>query len=161
MKVHYFSVDVAVKYGVAAAIIFQNIAFWVKHNETNETNIHEGKAWTYNSAAAFAKQFPYLTEGGIRSALKKLKDDGIIRTGNFNGDRMDRTTWYTLTDKGREMYYSSTVPNEQERFTEGKPRKWVYNPKKAANKPTTAHKSEPSFDIKAIEEHAKTHTPTV
>ena len=56
--------------------------------------------WTYNSKKAFEKIFGYLNERQIDYALKKLIDDEVIITGNYNAVAYDRTLWYTITKKG-------------------------------------------------------------
>ena len=99
--VHYFDVEVAKKYGVNAAIILSNIAFWVVKNEANGEHFRDGYYWTYNSIPAFNKLFPYLTEKQIRAALNILRSEELILVGNYNDDRRDRTLWYTLSEKGR------------------------------------------------------------
>ncbi|HNX82183.1 MAG TPA: hypothetical protein PKL77_08575 [Candidatus Omnitrophota bacterium] len=98
---HQFDIDVAQEYGVNAAIILNNIAFWVVKNEANEENFIDGRYWTYNSVTAFNRLFPYLTPCQIRYAINKLIEEEIIITANYSQDRRDRTTWYALTEKGR------------------------------------------------------------
>lgn len=99
--IHCFDTEVAMEYGLYPAIILQNIAHWVTHNEANETNYHDGEYWTYNSVRAFADLFPYMSPKQIRAALDVLKDQGLIKTANFNEVAYDRTLWYTMTEKGR------------------------------------------------------------
>lgn len=101
--IHYFNIKAAVEVGVSEAIVLQNIWHWVQHNEQNNTNVHDGKAWTYNSLQAFSEQFPYFSARQIRSIMQKLKAHGLIETGNFNRLGFDRTTWYTITPKAREI----------------------------------------------------------
>lgn len=98
--IHSFNTNVATEYGIQAAVLLQNIYFWVEKNRANETHLHDGKYWTYSSKKAFATLFPYMSERQIDYALKKLIDNEIIITGNFNKDLHDRTLWYTLTKKG-------------------------------------------------------------
>lgn len=100
MALHMFDPQIAKEYGVNAAIIFQNLAYWIEHNRANETNFHDGRYWTYNSVRAFAELFPYLTDKQIRGALKKLEDGGMILVGNYNKSAYDRTRWYALAEKG-------------------------------------------------------------
>lgn len=99
MSVHSFDTEIAEKYGVNAAILFYHIVFWIEKNEANETNYHDGHYWTYNSIKAFKTLFPYMGEKQIRNALKKLTDEGLIITGNYNKSPCDRTMWYSLTEK--------------------------------------------------------------
>lgn len=104
MALHMFDPQIAKEYGVNAAIIFQNLAYWIEHNRANGTNFHDGRYWTYNSVRAFAELFPYLTEKQIRGALKKLEDGGMILVGNYNKSAYDRTRWYALSEKGLSIF---------------------------------------------------------
>ena len=97
---HHFDVAVAEKVGVHAAILFDNIFFWVEKNRANGNNIHDGKAWVYNSRKAFAELFPYMTDWQIRHNLEKLEAYGLIETSNFNQNPYDRTRWYSVSDFG-------------------------------------------------------------
>lgn len=110
---HHFNVDIAVRYGIAEAIILNNLWYWVKKNEANGTNYFDGEYWTYNSIKAFEKLFPYLTNKQIRTTLKHLADEGLIKTGNFNKSDYDRTTWYSFTEKGINLLESSNCPTGQ------------------------------------------------
>lgn len=98
---HSFDIGIAKEYGMAAAVLLNNIEHWSRYNEVNRKNFHEGKYWVFNSIKAFEELFPYLTWRQIQYALKKLIDGGIIITGNFNESAYDRTLWYALTDYGK------------------------------------------------------------
>lgn len=95
--IHHFSVAVAEKLGINAAIIAENIKFWCARNEANESSYHfrDGRYWTYNSRTAYQKLFPYMSEKQIRSALDKLVETGLIIAGSYNSDKRDRTKWYS------------------------------------------------------------------
>ena len=93
---HSFDIDIAVKVGVNAAVIYNNILHWVKKNAANGENFHDGYYWTYNSKKAFAELFPYMTDRQVRTALEKLKEEGYILTANYNANTYDRTLWYTV-----------------------------------------------------------------
>lgn len=117
MKKHIFDTDVAQLVGLNAAVLLENIAHWCEHNAANNTNLHDGHYWTYNSTKAFSELFPYMTVSIIRTALKKLKDNGLILTGNYNKSSYDRTTWYTLTAKAETLLgvnVHSDEPNQEE-----------------------------------------------
>lgn len=106
---HSFNVEFATKYGMLEAVLFENICFWVARNRANGVHFHDGCYWTYNSARAFSELFPYASERSISRALHHLSDEGIIITGNYNENRYDRTTWYTLTEKGFSIGQSETI----------------------------------------------------
>lgn len=97
---HSFNVEVAKKYGVNAAVLLNNLNFWIAKNKANNTNYYDGYYWTYNSKNAFAELFPYMNARQIDYALKKLIDDGAVITGNYNKVAYDRTLWYAITKKG-------------------------------------------------------------
>lgn len=96
MSRHSFDPEIASQVGLNAAVIYQNIYWWCEKNAANERNIHDGRAWTYNSIKAFEELFPYLTANQIRTALTKLEDVGLVLTGNFNKEARDRTKWYAV-----------------------------------------------------------------
>lgn len=117
MKKHIFDIDVAQLVGLNAAVLLENIAHWCEHNAANNTNLHDGHYWTYNSTKAFNKLFPYMTVNALRTAIKKLKDNGLILTGNYNKSAYDRTTWYTLTAKAETLLgvnVHSDEPDQEE-----------------------------------------------
>lgn len=99
-ETHFFDINVATKYGVHCAVILQNLWHWIRKNEANGTNFYDGYYWTYNSKKAFAELFPYMTERQIDYAMKKLIDEKLIITGNYNKVAYDRTLWYAITKKG-------------------------------------------------------------
>lgn len=117
MKKHIFDIDVAQLVGLNAAAILENIAHWCEHNAANNTNLHGGHYWTYNSTKAFSELFPYMTVNVIRTAIKKLKDNELILTGNYNKSAYDRTMWYTLTEKAETLLgvnVHSDEPDQEE-----------------------------------------------
>ena len=57
---HSFNTAVAEDFGVEKAILLEHFVFWVRKNYANRINIYkDGKAYTYNSAEAFAEIFTY------------------------------------------------------------------------------------------------------
>jgi hypothetical protein len=103
-KTHFFDIELAEKYGVNEAIILTNLKYWIEKNIANNKNFYDGEFWTYNSIKAFNQLFPYLSEKQIRYSLKKLEDLKIIKTGNYNKLKYDRTTWYAIIDKSILQY---------------------------------------------------------
>lgn len=101
---HQFDTEIAKLVGVEAATIYQNIQFWCDKNTANDKNIHDGKAWTYNSKQAFLELFPYLSERKIKTALDTLKTSGLIEVRNdLNENKMDHTNWYHAVSKVAEI----------------------------------------------------------
>lgn len=99
MTVHVFNVDDAVKYGMEKAVILQNMRFWLDKNKANGTNLHDGYYWTYNSAEAFFKLFPYFKSAKvIQRLLKSMVEDGLLLASNYNKKGYDRTKWYSMPE---------------------------------------------------------------
>lgn len=115
---HSFNIDIAKKYGIPCAVLLKNIYFWIEKNKANGDNFYDGFYWTYNSMNAFAKLFPYLNQRQIDYALKKLIDDGILITGNYNKMAYDRTLWYAITKKGYSILQNCEM--ETTKFVNGK-----------------------------------------
>ena len=97
---HNFNVYIAKLYGVHAAVLLNNLEHWIAKNKANGKHFYDGNYWTYNSKRAFSELFPYMTSRQIDYALKKLIDDGVIVSGNYNQIAYDRTLWYAITEKG-------------------------------------------------------------
>lgn len=98
---HSFDIDIAKDYGILEAVILNNMYFWIIKNKANNVNYYDGSYWTFNSSRAFSELFPYASQRQIQLALKKLIDEGILKTGNYNKSAYDRTLWYAFTQKGK------------------------------------------------------------
>ena len=101
---HSFNVEIAKKYGMPCAVILEYIRFWISKNEADGRNYYDGYFWTYASLRELAERFPYLTWDQVRRSIEKLRNDGVITSGNFNKRGFDRTLWYTITRKGWELF---------------------------------------------------------
>lgn len=99
MKYH-FDIVIAQELGVNAAIVINNLQFWIKKNEANGKHFHDGRYWTYNSMKAWVEFFPFWTERQIRKTLEDLVEKRIIIKGNYNQVKYDRTLWYAFSDYG-------------------------------------------------------------
>lgn len=97
---HNFDTEIAEKYGLLESILLNHIYYWIDKNRANESHFYDGTYWTYNSTRAFNELFPYVSERQIKKALKHLREEGILITGNYNKSTYDRTLWYALSKKG-------------------------------------------------------------
>lgn len=98
--IHSFDTEIAQKYGLLESVLLNHIYFWIEKNRANESNFYDGTYWTYNSTRAFNELFPYVSERQIKNALKHLREEAILLTGNYNKSTYDRTLWYALSKKG-------------------------------------------------------------
>lgn len=85
--INIFDPQMATKYGVNAAILFEHIL-------TNGITYRNGRHWLRSSVRQFRESHPYMSAKAISKALKTLADAGEIVIGNFNDDPRDRTLWY-------------------------------------------------------------------
>lgn len=99
---HHFNIAIAEKYGIEEAILINHLFYWIKKNEADDRNFFEGRYWTYSSASALSKLFPYIKRATISRKLAKLEEIRIIKRGNFNKSAYDRTMWYAFTDEAME-----------------------------------------------------------
>ncbi len=123
-ETHYFDIHIAELYGVNCAVVLQNLWHWIRKNEANGVNFYDGNYWTYNSTKAFKQLFPYLSQKQIETALKKLRDEEIIITGNYNVVKYDRTLWYAITEKGKSILLTGEMeitPKGNGNHPEGEP----------------------------------------
>ena len=82
--------------GDTEASILQQIHYWLTIAAENGSNFKDGYYWTYNSVRKWQEQFPYLTEGRVGRILKKLEEQKILITANYNKLPIDRTKWYRI-----------------------------------------------------------------
>lgn len=107
--VYYFDPFVAKELkSVEAAVFLSNIDFWLRTNRANNEHFIDGRYWTYNTQEAFAELYPYMNERQIKYLIKKLQEDGYLLVSKHNKANMDRTNWYSLTDKYYTMVQNCT-----------------------------------------------------
>ena len=100
---HSFNTAVAEDFGVEKAILLEHFVFWVRKNYANRINIYkDGKAYTYNSAEAFAEIFTYFKTRKIAELLRQMEADGLLHSIQIRGT--DRRKSYTVSDKGWSYY---------------------------------------------------------
>ena len=73
-------------------------------NECNEKNFADGRYWTYNTAKALSKLFPFWSVGQINRIVKKCEEHGLILTRTSNKKAMDKTRNFTITDFVKSIY---------------------------------------------------------
>ena len=96
---HHFEVEDAQIYGVEKAAILYNLKYWIRHNMANGAHNYENRTWTYNSAEAFTKLFPYFNAQKIARLLRQLEEAKVIMAGCYNTKGYDRTKWYAFVDE--------------------------------------------------------------
>jgi DnaD/phage-associated family protein len=100
-NVMVFQPKLAQLLGLNEAIIINQIHYWVKRSK----NIIEGRYWVYNTYESWQKQICFLSESTIKKTIKKLEGIGIIKSGNFNKSKLDKTKWYTIDYEVLQTFY--------------------------------------------------------
>jgi len=116
--VYSFHTDHASEYGVDEAIVIYNLLFWIAKNKANGVNEYDGNTYTYNSINAFRSLFPFWSERQIGRILKSLETQNVVKVGNYNKAKYDRTKWYAFVDYERiHRTVKSNLPNGKKEYT--------------------------------------------
>ena len=96
-----FRGNVAIKYGINAAIIAEYL--WDKVNSNNynvNKFIRDNRVWYRCSAVTITGIFPFLSRHQVEDAILILREQGILKKECFNENKFDHTSWYSFTEKG-------------------------------------------------------------
>lgn len=86
--------SLAAAIGLNEAIVLQQVHYWIQGGKSGKEI--DGVRWIYNSLSDWQDQFPFWSESTIYRTLNNLEARNLLKTGNFNQRRGDRTKWYTL-----------------------------------------------------------------
>ena len=89
--------------GVNAALVLSLISRRTETVTPDGIYCNHGRIWMRASMEAISERIPFLSVSAIRTAIRKLKEAGLITVENFNETRLDHTKWYTLTEKAEEL----------------------------------------------------------
>lgn len=73
---------------------------------------HDGAWWVYMPIRAWQEQLSWISERTIQRHLKELNELGLIRIGDFNRYRYDRTRWYTVDEQALEKRIQKCTANK-------------------------------------------------
>lgn len=96
---HSFDKHLASEYGIEEAIIIHHFQHWIEVNQRLKRNFIDGRTWTYQTREEIAANFPYMDEHKVRRITDNLVKLGILRKGNFNKSKMDKTIWYAFENE--------------------------------------------------------------
>jgi len=83
--------------GVNAAIVLQQIHYWIEVNKKAGKNFKKGKYWCYNSIKKWQQEnFPFWCIDTVKQIFKKLEKLGLLISAQFNKAKYDHTKWYTI-----------------------------------------------------------------
>lgn len=101
---HCFNVELAKIVGLGEAIILQHLYWWYQHNKHKPEMNRDGLVWVFRSVKEMRENFPYLSDGNIRTAIKHLVDAGLVIRGDYSERSMNKAIWYALTDSAIRLF---------------------------------------------------------
>lgn len=104
--------EVAKIAGVNAALVLSLISRRTGTVTPDGIFYDQDRVWMRASMENISERIPCLSVAEVRTALRKLKEAGLITVANFNATSYDRTKWYTLTEKAEELIKSSACRPE-------------------------------------------------
>ena len=87
--------------GMNAAVIASQL--WEAQANADATFYIDGYPWVRASYKRITAYLPFLTVHMVQTAVKKLLREGIIKVGEYNDSRFDRTHSYAFTSYGRDL----------------------------------------------------------
>lgn len=78
--------------GLNEAIMLQQMHYWL----IKSSHEFEGVKWFYKTLEDWQTEFPFWSTMTIRRTLSNLEKQKVIRVGNFNKKKFDKTKWYTI-----------------------------------------------------------------
>lgn len=107
---HSFDIALAAELGsIELAILIHHFQYWINHNQKLDRNFKDGRTWMYQTREEIAAHFPYFSDDMVRRYTDKLVCLGILRKGNFNKHKMDKTIWYAFENE--ESLRLANLPN--------------------------------------------------
>lgn len=84
--------SLAKEIGLNEAIMLQQMHYWL----LKSANEFAGVKWFYKTLEEWQTEFPFWSAMTIRRTLGSLEKQKIIKIGNFNKKKFDKTKWYTI-----------------------------------------------------------------
>ena len=78
--------------GLNEAIMLQQMHYWL----LKSSNEFEGVKWFYKTLEDWQTEFPFWSAMTIRRTLSSLEKQKVIKIGNYNKKKFDKTKWYTI-----------------------------------------------------------------
>jgi hypothetical protein len=92
-------------FGVNAALIIQQIRYWMGNYQLAEQSRpedqryhwHDDRWWVYNTYEQWHRDnFDFWSKRTIQRHINELENKGVLISGEFNKSSGDRTKWYTI-----------------------------------------------------------------
>ena len=96
-----FNTEIARLCGVNAAVVASQL--WEAQANADAAFYIDGYPWVRASYKRITAYLPFLTVHMVQTAVKKLLREGIIKVGEYNDSRFDRTHSYAFTGYGKDL----------------------------------------------------------
>ena len=90
--------------GTNAAVVAYKL--WEAQADPDAAFYIDGYPWVRASYKRITAYLPFLTVHMVRTAVRKLLREGVIKVGEYNDSRFDRTHSYAFTGYGRDLMRS-------------------------------------------------------
>ena len=90
--------------GTNAAVVASRL--WEAQGNADAAFYINGYPWVRASYKRITAYLPFLTVHMVRTAVRKLLREGVIKVGEYNDSRFDRTHSYAFTGYGRDLMRS-------------------------------------------------------
>ena len=87
--------EIAKLVGRSAALLFQQIHYWIASKNVDGIQ-HHGKKWVYNTYEGWAEDLKTVSKTTVNRSIRKLKDFGLITIEQFWAKNGNRTNHYTI-----------------------------------------------------------------
>ena len=104
LKDRSFNTEIARLCGTNAAVVASQL--WEAQAFPDDAFYIDGYPWIRASYKRLTVYLPFLTVHMVRTAVKKLIGEGVIKVGEYNDSKFDRTHSYAFTSYGRDLMRS-------------------------------------------------------
>ena len=96
-----FNTEIARLCGTNSAVIASQL--WELQANADAAFYIDGYPWIRASYKRITAYLPFLTVHMVQTAVKKLLREGVIKVGEYNDSKFDRTHSYAFTSYGRDL----------------------------------------------------------
>ena len=100
-KYKVYNTDIARLCGMNAAVVASQL--WDAQSNSDAAFYKDGYPWIRASYKRITAFLPFLTVHKVRTAVKKLIKEGVIKVGEHNDSSFDRTHSYAFTSYGKDL----------------------------------------------------------
>lgn len=86
-----FELELAERLGFSTAAVYDRLFDLCQEQKKKHVNHHDGCYWVQMTYKDFPRIFPYLAASTVDKALRKLRDEGLVRKVHHG-----HISWYTI-----------------------------------------------------------------